>query len=148
MAFDFPLEAILRLRRGLERMERLKVEALASEQARARNELENITQQFVTDRRQFLERIRQETCGSELQFEAMRAERVEAAQHRLKSRISELEQLRLNQVVAFTKARQNREVLENLRDKKFDIYTQELIRREQQGMDDLFLMRLNLNREE
>jgi len=31
MAFHFPLEAILRLRRGQERMERLKLEAIASE---------------------------------------------------------------------------------------------------------------------
>ncbi len=36
MAFHFPLETILRLRRGLEGMERLKLESLASELARAR----------------------------------------------------------------------------------------------------------------
>jgi flagellar biosynthesis chaperone FliJ len=52
------------------------------------------------------------------------------------------------QIVVFTKARQNREVLEDLRDKKLAIYRQELIRHEQQGLDDLFLMRRTLLRKE
>jgi flagellar FliJ protein len=148
MAFEFPLEAILRLRRGLERMERLKLEGLASEQARAKSELEIITSQFFDSRRRFQERILQETYNSELQFEDWRAERVLATQRRMNARIAELERLRLLQIIVFTKARQNRELLENLRERRFAIYKQELLRREQQGLDDLFLMRQNMNREE
>jgi flagellar biosynthesis chaperone FliJ len=148
MAFEFPLEAILRLRRGMERMERLKLEAIASELARAKTELETITRQFFESRRRFQERIIQETYSSELQFEDLRAERILATQRRLKARMAELEQLRLLQVVVFTKARQSREVLENLRDRKLAIYKQGLLRREQQGLDGLFLMRQNLLREE
>ncbi len=148
MAFHFPLEAILRLRRGLERMERLKLEALASEQARAKRELEIVTEQFIESRRKFQERLVQETYASELRFEDARVDRVAAAQRGLKMRIAELEQLRLKQVQIYTKARQSREVLENLRDKKFEIHRQEMIRREQQGLDDLFLMRQNLLRDE
>jgi flagellar protein FliJ len=148
MAFEFPLEAILRLRRGLERMERLKLEGIASEQARAKRELETITEQFFESRRRFQERIIQEIYSSELQFEDLRAERVFATQRRLNARIAELEQLRLLQIIVFTKARQNRELLENLRDRKFASYKQEMLRREQQGLDDLFVMRQNLLRKE
>jgi flagellar FliJ protein len=148
MAFEFPLEAILRLRRGLERMERLKLEGIASEQARAKRELETITEQFYESRRRFQECILQETYNSEFQFEDLRAQRVLATQRRLNARIAELEQLRLLQIVVFTKARQHREVLENLRDRKFASYKQEILRREQQGLDDLFVMRQNLLRKE
>jgi flagellar biosynthesis chaperone FliJ len=63
-------------------------------------------------------------------------------------RISELEEQRLNQIQAYRKARQNREMFESLRSRKFEIYRQLLSRREQQELDDLFLMRRNLLWEE
>jgi flagellar biosynthesis chaperone FliJ len=148
MGFEFSLETILRLRRGLERMERLKLETLAWEQARAKRELETISHEFFESRRRFQERIVRETFSSELQFEEFRAERVLATQLALKKRIVDLEQLRLAQILVFTKSRQRREILESLRDKKFAIYRQEMLRREQQGLDDLFVMRQNLLREE
>jgi len=148
MAFQFPLEAILRLRRGLERMERLKLESLASEQSRAKRELESITEQSMESRRRLQERMLLETIGSELRFEAGRMDTAAAAQRALKIRIVELEQLRRMQVQVYTSARQSREALESLRDKKFEVYRQELLRREQQGLDDLFLMRQNLLRDE
>jgi len=148
MAFHFPLQAILRLRRGLERMERLKLEAIASELARAKRELEIMTEQFIDSRRKFQKRLVQETYASELIFEVARADRVAAAQRGLKIRIAELEQMRLKQVQIYMKAQQSREVLESLHDKKFEIYRKEMIRLEQQGLDDLFVMRKSLLRDE
>jgi flagellar export protein FliJ len=148
MAFRFPLEAILRLRRGQERAERLKLEAIASEQAWARNQLEWITERFFAARRRFQQHMGQGTFGSELQFENARSEEVAATRRALKVRISELEQQRLEQVEAYTKARQGREILENLRSGKFEIYRRMLSRREQQELDDLFLMRQDLFRDE
>lgn len=148
MAFHFPLQAILRLRRGLERMERLKLEAIASELARAKRELEIMTEQFIDSRRKFQKRLVQVTYASELIFEDARADRVAAAQRGLKIRIAELEQMRLKQVQIYMKAQQSREVLESLHDKKFEIYRKEMIRLEQQGLDDLFVMRKSLLRDE
>jgi flagellar export protein FliJ len=148
MAFHFPLEAVLRLRRGQERMERLKLEAIASEQAKVRTQLENITQQFLDSRRRFQQRMVQEALGSELQFEDARAEMVAAAQRALKQRILQLEQQRLKQIEVYTKAHQSREILDKLRERKFEVYSQELSRHEQQELDDLFLMRLSLFRDE
>jgi flagellar export protein FliJ len=148
MAFRFPLEAILRLRRGQERMERLKLEAIASELAGARRQLEIMTDQFFESRRRFQQQMGQGTSGSELQFENARSESVTAARRALKAHILELEQQRLKQVEAFMKARQGREILENLRSRKFEIYRQTLSRHEQQELDDLFLMRRDLSRED
>jgi flagellar biosynthesis chaperone FliJ len=148
MAFHFPFETILRLRRGEERAERLKLEAIASEQAQARSQLERMTEQFFQSRRFFQQQLTGEKFGSELQFEDARSERVAAARRALKLRISELEEQRLNQIQAYRKARQNREMFESLRSRKFEIYRQLLSRREQQELDDLFLMRRNLLWEE
>jgi len=141
MAFHFPLEAILRFRRGLERVERLKLETIASEQAQARRQLEMMTQQFFELRHRFQQAMRNEISGSELQFEAMQTERFALARLALRKRLTELEEQRVKQVEAYTKARQNREILENLRSGKFELYRQTLSRREQQELDDLFLVR-------
>ena len=138
----------MRLRRGQERMERLKLEAIASEQARVRAQLESLTQQFIESRRLFLQQMGQEKLGSELQFEDARTELVAAAQRSLKQRILQLEQQRLKQIEAYTKAHRDREVLDKLRERKFEVYRQELSRHEQQQLDDLFLMRLGLLRDE
>jgi len=144
MAFHFPFEAILRLRRGEERMQRMKLEAIAYEQAQAIRQLETMTEQFFESRRRFQQQMCQEKFGSELQFESARSERVAAARRTLRLRLSELEHQRLKQVEAYTKARQGREMFENLRTRKFAAYRQTLSRQEQQELDDLFLMRRNI----
>jgi flagellar protein FliJ len=148
MAFHFSLETILRLRRGQERAERLKLEAIASERARARRQLDIMTEQFFESRRRFQQLMVQGTSGSELQFENARSESVAAARRALKTRISELEQQRLKQMEVYMKARQSREILESLRNTKFEVYRQMLSRREQQELDALFLMRQDPFREE
>ena len=148
MPFHFPLEGILRLRRGQERLERLKLEAIASEQAQARRQLEIMTAQFFESRRHFQKQMGVEKFGSELQFEDARSDRVAATLRALTLRIFALEQQRLKQVEAYTKARQGREILENLRSRKFEVYRQTLSRREQQELDDLYLMRQGFLRDE
>jgi flagellar export protein FliJ len=148
MAFHFPLEAILRLRRGQERLERLKLEVIASEQAQARMKLENMTEQYFESRRRFQEQLGHEKFGAELQFEDASAERVAAARRALEMRVAKLEQDRLKQFETYKRAYQSREVLENLRARKFEVYRQAQFRREQQELDDLFLMRQNQIREE
>jgi flagellar biosynthesis chaperone FliJ len=148
MAFHFALEAILRLRRGQERVERLKLEAIAFKQALTRNQLENITQQFFASRRRFQQQLGDEKFGAELQFEDARSDSVAAARRALELRVAELEQERLKQVETYKKAHQSREVLENLRGRKLALYLQMLSRREQQELDDLFLVRKERFRDE
>jgi flagellar export protein FliJ len=148
MAFHFQLDVILRLRRGQERVERLKLESIASEQAHAKRQLEIMTEQFLESRRRFQEQMGVEKFGSELQFEDARSGRITTELRTLKMRIAELEQERLQQVEVYTKARQSREILENLRSRKFAVYSQIVSRREQQELDDLFLMRQDFRSDE
>lgn len=148
MAFEFSLESVLRLRRGQERMERLKLEAIASELAQARRQLDFLRDRHLEIRRQFRQRMIAETYGSELHFETESSERVEAVGRAMEIRIAQLDQQRLKQVEAYKRARQRRETLENLRERKLEAYLQALGRRRQQDLDDVFLMRQGLRSEE
>jgi flagellar export protein FliJ len=141
MAFHFSLEAVLRLRRGLERAERLKLEAIVFEQAKMRARLEKVTQSHFELRRQFQRNLGNGLIGSELQFEATREASATAFRASLSARLKELDQQRWAQAQIFKKARQHREVLEDLRLRKLDLYRIEQGRREQKELDDLFLMR-------
>jgi flagellar FliJ protein len=141
MAFHFSLETVLRVRRGLERSARLKLEAIVSEQSAARAKMEQITETGIVLKRQFQDELKNVLKGSELQFEAMRESNLALSRTRIRSRVSELEQQRMAQLRIFLDARRNREVLESVRLQKFDLYQIESLRREQQELDDLFLMR-------
>jgi flagellar export protein FliJ len=148
MPFQFPLDSVLRLRLGQERMERLKLEAIASELAQEERQLEFITDRRLDIRRHFREQMSRETYGSELHFEETAEERMEAVRRAMEIRVAQLEQERLKQVEAYKKSRRRRETLENLREQKLSAYIQTRARREQQGLDDLFLMRQGLQRDE
>jgi flagellar export protein FliJ len=141
MPFHFPLDSVLRLRLGQERMERLKLEAIASELAQAGRQLGFITDRGMDARRRFREQMSHETYGSELHFEETAEERMEAVRRAMEIRVAQLEQERLKQVEVYKKSRRRRETLENVREQKLAAYIQTMGRREQQQLDDLFLMR-------
>lgn len=148
MAYHFPLEAVLRFRRSQERMERLKLEAILSELARTRALLDQVTQRFFESRRRFQKELGDTLAGSELQFEAMRGKSVASMRVSLRARLVELDKGRLAQMQQYLKARQRREILENLRHRKLDVYRIEQSHREQQQLDDLFLMRSEIPADE
>jgi flagellar export protein FliJ len=139
MAFQFSLEAVLHLRRGQERVERLKLEAILSEQAKTRASLAELIQSHFELRRHFQQDLGIGLVGSELQHEALREANVTSLRTSLRARLAELDQQRWAQARIFSKARQNREVLENLRLRKLNLYRIEQGRREQRELDDLFL---------
>ena len=141
MAYHFSLESVLRVRRGQERSARLKLEAIVSEQSAARAKLEQITETGLVLKRRFQDELKNILKGSELQFEVTRESNLELSRTRIRSRFVDLEQQRLAQVRICLDARRNREVLESVRLQKLERYRIESLRREQQDLDDLFLMR-------
>jgi flagellar export protein FliJ len=141
MPFHFSLDAVLRLRRSQERLERLKLEAIASQHAQARARLGEITQASFELRRKFQQRLASYALGSELQLEMEREAAVNVLRAALRAHIDELEQRRDAQVQVFHNAQRSREVLDDLRLRKLNLYLMERGRREQQELDDQFLMR-------
>jgi flagellar export protein FliJ len=148
MAFHFPLEPVLRLRLGQERVERLKLETIVSEQGQTRARLEEVTRSSFESRRRFQQELSNTLCGSELQFEFTRQARVSFIRAALQVRLVDLEKQRLAQAQTYSKIRLSREALENLRQRKFDLYRVEQSRHEQQDLDDLFLMRKRFTRDD
>jgi len=79
-------------------------------------------------------------AGVELQLEAscekLRADRKQA----LEARLEDLSQKHEKQRVIYLNTRQKREILENLRDRKWEDYRREQNRREQQQVDEMHLL--------
>lgn len=141
MAFHFPLEAVLHYRKSLEHQQELRLRAANQQVARVRHlieELELRRQQIqATQSRE----LSSGTTAAELRF-GLHCE-AEILRHRLTlaQQLANLEKLRDQQRELFQQARQSRETLENVRERQLSFYTKEAARREQRGLDDLFLMR-------
>ncbi len=141
MAFRFSLEAVLNVRRSQEQSERRKLDVIVSEQSQIRAALQELDDMSRDSYGRFQQRLGGGVTGSELQLETLREANINLARNRLLSRLAECEQRRATQTQIFFQTRRNREVLDDLRLRKFQDYRVEQARREQQELDDLFLMR-------
>jgi flagellar export protein FliJ len=141
MAFHFPLETLLRLRHSLERKERMALEDLARRIAAVRLAIAEIELERRAARALQSGGLTSGLTASEMHFAQACEENRETRQRRLTDQLVELEKQYRRQQAVFIEARQKREILENLRDRQETEYRREWDRREQQGVDDLFLMR-------
>jgi flagellar protein FliJ len=140
MAFRFPLQAVLRYRESFERRERLRLQVITREVAKARQQCEEAKHERFRALGEFRQKLRQSLRGAELQFELAcdraRVRRIAA----LREQVMKLEESRVRQLEAFRNAQQQRKILDNLRDRQFAAYRLIRDRREQQQMDDRFLI--------
>jgi len=141
MPFIFSLESLLRFRISQERAERLKLEAIVAEQSRIRAWIEDLAGAAIEAQAAFQQRLASGVTGADLQLELSRLANFDLARNQLRTRLAEAEQQRVTQAEAFVRARRNREILEELRRRKLREYRLHEARREQQDLDDLFLMR-------
>ena len=143
MAFRFSLQTLLRLRQAHERQERLRLEILSSDRVQAQTQLEIAARERLSARESLAAQLATGLTGSELHFEvacdAARARFERAMTERLKR----LTEQRYLQLLTYQKARQKREILDNLRARKMEFYRLIQSRREQQRLDDVFLLHRN-----
>jgi flagellar FliJ protein len=141
MAFQFSLESLLRLRHSLERKERLALEEIARRISAVRVEIADVQQERRTAQQLQNAALGAGLSAAELHFaetcEASREER----HRRLTNLLVELGKVHRKQQASYLEARQAREILENLSERQEAEYRRELDRKEQQRVDDLFLMR-------
>jgi len=132
MPFHFSLQPILKLRMSYERLERLRLLGLVAVMVRVR--------ESADARRHLQQTLGSGLAGVELQLEAacekLRADRKQA----LEARLADLSQKHEKQRLIYLNARQKREILENLRDRKWEDYRREQNRREQQQVDEMHLL--------
>jgi flagellar export protein FliJ len=123
-----------------ERLERLRLLGLVAVMVRVREEMAVLAQESADARRRLQETLGSGLAGVELQLEAscekLRADRKQT----LEARLANLSQKHEKQRLIYLNARQKREILENLRDRKWEEYSREQNRREQQRVDEMHLL--------
>ena len=140
MPFRFTLQAVLRWRESFERREQLRLQIVTRELFKARNERNRAKSDRESAIAAFQLSLRKGMNSAEMQFE-LASDRARKRQIvALNDHYSKLEDLRRRQLEAFRKAQQQRKILENLRERQLAAYRLTLARRQQQQMDDRFLL--------
>jgi flagellar FliJ protein len=140
MPFRFTLQAVLRCRESFERRERQRLQIIIREVVKARQHWEQAKLDRANALGQFQKKLHQGMTAVEMQFE-LACDRTRVRRIALcHDQVTKLEDLRRRQLEVFRKAQQERQILENLRDRQLDAYRLVQARREQQRMDDRFLI--------
>lgn len=142
MAFRYPLQSLLRLRESLERQEENRLFAVAAEVARLRAQIEQLREGNASAKRNELATLHAEGgLAVTLQFLALCDAATASACAKLQSELERAEGQRLAQLAVYQAARQKREILQGLRERQETAYQVDAAHREQQSLDDSFLLR-------
>jgi flagellar export protein FliJ len=148
MAFHFSLNGVLRLRESLEKAELQQLRAIAAAVASSRAELDSLDKDIEAAQRWTLDAAATRgLTGAELHFEVLREGVLRAVRSSLAEKLVGLERKREEQQQRYLQARRQREILSNLYQRQLAAYRLQQSRREQQRIDELFLIRSNYNPE-
>ena len=140
MPFHFSLQAVLRCRESFEHRERQRLLMITRELVKVQQQRDEAKRDRTNASDQLQKKLHQGMTVMEMQYELAcdraRIRRIAA----LNDQFTKLENLRRRQLEVFRKAQQQRQVLENLRDRQLAAYQLTQTRREQQQMDDRFLI--------
>jgi len=145
MPFHYRLESLLRLRRSMERQEELRLHSLAAVAARLRAELRQLDESRLAQRRSAQQSLATGGAGSMLQFEVACDAAYFTARKSLHKKLAEAEKQRADQLKIYTEAHKKSEILAALRERQQEAYILDSLRREQQRVDEAFLIRKYLN---
>jgi flagellar export protein FliJ len=140
MPFRFSLQAVLRCRESFEHRERQRLQMITREVVKVQQQRDEAKLDRTNALDQLQKKLQQGMTVVEMHFELAcdrsRVRRIAA----LNDQFTKLGNLRRRQLDVFRKAQQQRQVLENLRDRQRAAYWLIQTRREQQQMDDRFLI--------
>jgi flagellar FliJ protein len=142
MAFHFTLEAVLRYRQTLEEREQQRLQSLLAARVTLRQELERMGERrihLLTALEQSLEQAPMPAVEIELVTAQLNG--IERQQEMLRARLGKLEMEIAEQAARYRQARQQREVLESLRERQWRDYRLIQQRGEQAALDELHLLR-------
>ncbi len=142
MPFKYSLQPVLRLRISLEHQEEQRLFAVAAVVARLRSEIEVLHLNYLDQKRAALQNLSTDSSGASLHFIASCDTAYTSAAFSLQNQLAAAEQQRLRQLFIYRQARQKREILADLRERQKVNYDLENAHREQQGLDESFLLRL------
>jgi flagellar export protein FliJ len=141
MAFHFSLAAVLRFRESIEQREYLALERIQQEIGRVELRINQIERDFSVAAQGRAKELAEGTRAAVMQSAYEYEKALEQEIERLRKEWQELKIRWKQQLAYYELARRNRETLDKLREKQLSAYTQELAKREQAVVDDLFLSR-------
>lgn len=141
MAFRFALEVLLRVRQGLERQQELRLRGANQLVAMLQLQIEKVRLEAESIAAQRRLQFESGVSAAELQFDVLCRAALAERQRMLEKQLHEAEALRHTRSQEFLQARQQREVVDTLRQHKLEDYQLQEARQDQRRLDDLFLLR-------
>jgi len=141
MPFRFKLDAVLRFRESVERTEKAILRRLVGEIADVELEIKQVDLKQIQLREQRERDLSQTVPGVHLTEIAEHEMLLRQVASDLRSQLAQLESKQIKQMAVYQAARQDRQVLSELRDRKQRAHVLDQRRQEQKTLDDLFLSR-------
>jgi flagellar export protein FliJ len=141
MAFRFSLESIVRLRKSVERQERQKLAQATQRVAGIRAQLTGMDESFMETQRQWRAELANANLTTVLEFGVASEAAYLCARERLQMALRNAEREFKDQVQRYRAAKQQHDTFESLRARYRRTYELELQRREQQTIDEMYLLR-------
>jgi flagellar export protein FliJ len=141
MVFQFSLETVYRLRKSLERQEEQRLSQVSHDVARARLRLKQLDFEFAETQRQWRAELATANLAPALHFGVVCEASYSLARKAAFTELNAAIERRAEQLQRYRQARQKREILASLRAQYFEKYQLEFARRQQQQMDELYLLR-------
>jgi len=141
MPFQFSLATVLRLRENLEHTELLTLEKRYSELALAQGRLWEAEQNIIRAAESRQLQLSRGTTAIQLQLAIEEESQMRQQRDALLQKLQEAQKVLREQLAVYWKARQKRDILQELRKQKFDVYQRAQAKLEQRERDELFLLR-------
>jgi flagellar biosynthesis chaperone FliJ len=144
VAFRFSLEPVLRLRMSYEKLERLRLLALAAMIVRVHEEIAAAVREDAAVREARREMLSRGMAAAEIKLGVVGEQQRAKRSRELTERLAALVRQHTKQSRAYQVARRKREILQKLREEHLRQYQREQDRLQQQALDELYLMRRNV----
>jgi flagellar export protein FliJ len=141
MGFKFSLEGLLRVRKSFEKQEEHRLAAAVGELKRLNMMLESVREQLISTADRLGKLLAQGTTGADLHLLCLEKSLLERRERALAESVSSALAKMEAQQARLQEARKKRKVLDKLRQKQMVLFLLIEGRREQQTLDDAFLMR-------
>ncbi|MGO8791601.1 MAG: flagellar export protein FliJ [Terriglobia bacterium] len=143
MGFQFSLEALLRVRESFEKQQEQKLAAAMAEFKRVNAMRESVLEELKSTADRFTKLLARGAASADLHLlcyeEHLLKRREQALLESISAALAEVKKQRIQ----LQAAQQKRKILENLRQKQRALYLLTEGRRDQQKLDDTFLLRRN-----
>jgi flagellar export protein FliJ len=141
MGFEFSLQGLLRVRESFEKREEQKLAVAIGEHKRLNTALERVREQLMSTAGRLSDLLVRGTTGADLHLLCLESVLLGRREQALAESVSAALKEVQDQQARFIEAKQRRKILDDLREKQFALFLLSQSRKEQQKLDDAFLLR-------